>query len=112
MTKFDSFKTNLRDLLHCINVLGEGVYVTVECYGDTIVCPPVKITKQGLYHFDTALKATVTIKYSEEHHYYTVVNDKDYSVNEKVCKMLESLEGNCLTSDYCAWFKGDDAQFI
>lgn len=108
----ECFKTNLKDLLHCINVLGEDFDVCVEGNECIAVCPPVKFTRQGLYHFITELEANVNVFYKNGSHDYTIVDDKKQSINDAAYKMLAELAGSCSKSNYDTWFNGENAQLI
>ncbi len=74
-------RTTLKDLLHAINILGEDCDVFVDGQDAIAVCPPVKFTKEGLYHFRNALNATVEVEYKGDSHRDTYVSDEEEGVN-------------------------------
>ena len=105
-------KTILKDLLHAINVLGDDRDVYVDGYGTIAVCPPIKLTEDGLRHFKKSLNAAVEVDYRGGHHHSTYISDDEVDVDEEAWNLLVSLAGYCPKSDFDKWFEGDAAKMI
>ena len=105
-------KTTLKDLLHAINILGDDRDVYVDGQDAIAVCPPIKITTEGLKHFQKAIEATVEVEYKNDCHYSTYVSEDDEKVNEEAWNLLASLAGYCAESKFDKWFEGDTATLI
>lgn len=96
-------RTDLKDLLHSINVLGEDTDVFVDGHSSIAVCPPVKLTEEGRKHFQQALTAGV-----EDGE----VMDDDEAVNDMAWELLTTLAGFCYNDNWDAWFGGETATEI
>ncbi len=105
-------RTILKDLLHAINVLGDDRDVYVDGYGTIAVCPPIKLTQEGLRHFNKSLNAAVEVIYKDDCHHSTYISDDEEDVDEEAWNLLVSLAGCCPKSDFDKWFEGNTAEFI
>lgn len=105
-------RTILKDLLHAINVLGDDRDVYVDGYGTIAVCPPIKLTQEGLRHFNKSLNAAVEVIYKDDCLHSTYISDDEEDVDEEAWNLLVSLAGYCPKSDFDKWFEGDAAKMI
>lgn len=98
-------KYHLNDLLTAINVFDKDTDVMVDGINAIAVCPPVKLTKEGMNTFKDALDLPVD--------YMTVVSDDEADYDEDnpnsklelAWKLLCSLAGYCSERDYKKWFE-------
>ncbi|MBO7617336.1 MAG: hypothetical protein J6T22_09480 [Bacteroidales bacterium] len=98
-------KYHLDDLLMAINLFDKDTDVTVDGINVIAVCPPVKLTKEGIKKFKPALDLPVD--------HLTVVSDDDADYDEDnpnsklelAWQLLYSLAGYCSTKDYQKWFE-------
>jgi len=97
-------KTNLRDLLHSINVLDIDIDVAVDGIDSIAVCSPVKFTPKGLNRFEKALNI--------ETEGSIVGMQSDDEECEEAWTLLKSLAGYCPCDDFDQWFEGDEATEI
>ena len=89
-------RTILKDLLHAINVLGDDRDVYVDGYGTIAVCPPIKLTQEGLRHFNKSLNAAVEVIYKDDCHHSTYISD-----DEDASSIFKFPDCPILTFSFC-----------
>lgn len=97
-------KTTLKDLLHSINVLEEDVDVIVDGLDAIAVCPPVKITPEGVKKFEKTLNI--------ECDSCLVGGNSSEEECEEAWEFLASLAGYCECENYDKWFDGETSKVI
>lgn len=86
--------------------------VAVDGIDDIAVCAPVKLTPEGMKHFEKALTAEVEVKYKDEEHESTFVSDDSEELDEEAWGLLTALAGFASEDNFDRWFEGEDAELI
>lgn len=108
-------ETTVKDLLHAINVIGDDRDVFVDGIDSIAVCPPVKLTPEGLEHFKDALGARVLVEYGKGdngRHEDTYISDTDERNDARAWNLLQALAGYCSVDNFKRWFEGAGAKII
>ena len=108
-----TIKTNLRNLINSINVLGYPFDVQVKGYGTIEVVPPVALTPAGSKRFRYALQATVETEYESDGTYNrTLVNDLDDDFNEDAREFLMVISRHQDSGKFEKYFSDDETDIL